>query len=182
MGRMKSLLYRLKGEVSTEDLVKSGLKIGKNFKRNEHCSIDQSHCWLIEIGDDVTFAPRVHVLAHDASMWQECGYTKIAPVRIGNNVFVGAGSIIMPGVTIGNNVVIGAGSIVTKDVESGCVVAGNPAKKIKNYDDFIKENQIYMRIKPCYGEEYTLRNRGIALSQKKEMKEALDKKKFGYVR
>jgi len=45
----------------------SGMKIGKNFKRMQGCAFDISHCWHIEIGDDVTLAPRVQILAHDAS-------------------------------------------------------------------------------------------------------------------
>lgn len=53
------------------------------------------------------------------------------PIYIGNNVHIGAGAIILAGVTIGDNVVIGAGSIVTKDVESNSVVVGNPAKILK---------------------------------------------------
>lgn len=181
MGIVKSIIYRLRGEVCTEDLIKIGLKVGKNFRRNEHCIIDQSHCWLIEIGDDVTLAPRVHILAHDASMWKECGYTKIAPVKIGNNVFVGAGSIIMPGVTIGNDVIIGAGSVVTHDVESGNVVAGNPAKKIRSYDDYIMGHKVMMENFPCYDESYTMRNKKMTQEQKKEMKCKLEESKFGYV-
>ena len=51
-----------------------------------------------------------------------------APIIIGNNVWIGAGAIIMPGVTIGDNTVIGAGSIVTKDIESNSVAYGNPCK------------------------------------------------------
>lgn len=182
MSFLRNLLYRLRGEVSTDSLIKLGLKVGKNFRRNEHCIIDQSHCWLIQIGDDVTLAPRVHILAHDASMWQGCGYTKIAPVHIGNNVFIGAGSIIMPGITIGNNLIIGAGSIVTHDVEEGSVVAGNPARKLKNYYDFINENKEHMKSNPCYGEDYTLRNPAFTEVQKQEQKEAVEENKFGYVR
>lgn len=182
MKKLRSLLYRLRGEVSTEDLIKLGLKVGKDFRRNEHCIIDQSHCWLIEIGDHVTLAPRVHILAHDASMWHDCGYTKISPVHIGNNVFIGAGSIILPGVTIGDNVIIGAGSVVTHNVESDSVVVGNPAQKIKSYTDFIAEQKAYIESKPCYGEEYTLRNPKLQESQKHEQKRAVEKSKFGYVR
>ena len=63
--------------------------------------LDPSHCWLIEIGDNVTFGPHVQVLAHDASMHNVLGYTKIGRVRIGNNVFIGAGSIVLPNVQIG---------------------------------------------------------------------------------
>ena len=66
--------------------------------------IDDSHCSLISIGDNVTFAPRVHILTNDASTKKFLGYTKFGKVSVGNNVFVGAGSIICsPNVTIGND-------------------------------------------------------------------------------
>ena len=92
--------------------------------------IDFSHCWHITIGDNVTLAPRVHILAHDASTRKFINYTRLGKVNIGNNVFIGASSTIMPGITIGDNVVIGVGSIVTKNIDSNVVVAGNPAKFI----------------------------------------------------
>ena len=82
--------------------------------------IDDSHAWLIEIGDNVTLAPRVHILAHDASTKLYLGYTKIGRVRIGNDVFIGHVTIILPGVTIGDNVVIGAGSVVKSDIPDNC--------------------------------------------------------------
>ena len=182
MRKIKSLIYRLRGEVCTEDLIQMGLKIGRNFRRNEHCIIDQSHCWLIEIGDNVTLAPRVHILAHDASMWYECGYTKIAPVHIGNNVFIGAGSIIMPGVTIGDNSIIGAGSVVLHDIENCSVVAGNPAKKISSYTAYIAKHNEFLQNKPCFDDSYTLRNPTFSDKQKQEQHKIVEKNEFGYVR
>lgn len=89
--------------------------------------IDPSHCWHIKIGDNVTLAPRVHILAHDTSTKHFLGYTRIGNVVIGNNVFIGADSVILPGVTIGDNVVVGANSTVSRDVPSNVVVAGSPA-------------------------------------------------------
>lgn len=59
-----------------------------------------------------------------------------SPIYIGNNVFIGVGSIILPGTRIGDNVVVAAGSVVTKDIENNLVVGGNPAKKIKTIDEF----------------------------------------------
>ena len=168
MGLLKNLLYRLRGEVTTEILLRRGLRIGLNFERNEKCIIDPSHCWLITIGDNVTLAPNVHILAHDASMKTIIGYTKIAPVTIGNNVFLGAGSIILPGVHIDNNVIVGAGSVVTHSVESNSVIAGNPAVKIYDYNDFILKHRQYLQLKPCYEEEYTLRNKNITVTMKNE--------------
>lgn len=178
---VKKYVYRLRGEVDTKLLVKLGLTIGANFNRNEHCIIDQSHGWLIKIGDNVTLAPNVHILAHDASMWFETGYTRIAPVNIGNNVFIGAGSIILPGVNIGDNVVIGAGSVVTKSIESNTVVAGNPAKTLSTYEEFIKKNKELINVSPCFDETYTLRNKKFSAEQKQQMKNEISKSSVGFV-
>ncbi len=116
MNLLKEMVYRLRGDYTTEKLVSMGMKVGKNFKRLQGTILDPSHCWLIEIGDNVTLSPRVHVLCHDASTKIFLGYTKIGRVTIGDNVFVGAETVILPGTTIGNNVIIGANSTVTHDI------------------------------------------------------------------
>ena len=74
MGILKEILYRIRGEYTTEKLISMGMKVGKNFGRLHGVILDPSHCWLIEIGDDVTMAPRVHVLCHDASTKVHLGY------------------------------------------------------------------------------------------------------------
>ena len=134
---IRAKVMRLRSEISTEDLIALGLTVGKNFSRQEKTLIDQSHCWLITIGDDVTLAPRVHILAHDASTKKALGYTRIGVVNIGNNVFIGASSTILPGISIGNNVVIGANSVVSRDIPDDSVAIGNPAKVICTYDEFV---------------------------------------------
>lgn len=104
--------------------------------------------YLINIGNNVQITHGVTFLTHDGSLWWlfKDKYPDIdyfAEIQIGNNVFVGVNSIIMPGVTIGNNCIIGAGSIVTKDVPDNSVVAGVPARFIKSVDDYFhsKESQ-----------------------------------------
>ena len=62
-------------------------------------------------------------------------------VSIGNNVFIGAGSIILPGVNIGDKAVIGAGSVVTKDIPTNSVAVGNPAKVICSYDEYMQKQK-----------------------------------------
>ena len=64
----------------------------------------------------------------------------IAPIQIGNNVYIGTGAIIMPGVKIGDNVIVGAYAVVTHDIPEFCVVAGIPAKVIKTVDDYYKSS------------------------------------------
>lgn len=59
------------------------------------------------------------------------GRESARPIRIGNDCWIGGGSIILPGITIGDGVTVGAGSVVTRDVKDRCVVVGNPARVIK---------------------------------------------------
>lgn len=69
------------------------------------------------------------------------GYTRIGVVNIGNNVFIGASSTILPGISIGNNVVIGANSVVSRDIPDDSVAIGNPAKVICTYDEFVSRKR-----------------------------------------
>jgi len=171
---IKSLLYRIRGDHTTEKLIKCGMKVGKNFNRLHGVILDPAHCWLITIGDNVTMAPNVHILAHDASTCYEIGYAKIGRVNIGNNVFIGASTIVLPNVTIGDNVIIGAGAVVTKDLPSNGVYAGNPAKKIMCYSEYIEKQANSLRNSPVYGDEYTTRNKHLTNEQKAEMYSALE--------
>lgn len=88
----------------------------------------------IYVGDYVLFGPNVtvatasHPIENDLRR-QALQFNK--PVRIGSNTWIGAGAVILPGVTIGENTIIGAGSIVTKDIPSGVVAVGNPCRVIK---------------------------------------------------
>ena len=133
------------------------MKVGKNFGRLNGVILDPSHCWLISIGDNVTMAPRVHILCHDASTKQFLGYTKIGRVNIGDNVFIGAESVVLPGVSIGNNVIIGANSTVTKSIPDNMVAAGSPAKIICSLEEYLSKNREKMKKAPVYGADYTLR-------------------------
>lgn len=179
MNWIKELVYRLRGEFTTEKLISMGMQVGKNFKRLNGVILDPGHCWLIEIGNNVTMAPRVHVLCHDASTKAFLNYTKIGRVSIGDNVFVGAESVILPGVTIGSNVVIGANSTVTHDIPDNSVVAGSPARVISTLDAYLEKERNRMSYAPCYGEEFTLRRN---VSMEKRMKQKQDLKgTIGYI-
>lgn len=179
MSWLKEMLYRLRGEYTTEKLVSMGMKVGKDFGRLNGVILDPSHCWLIEIGDNVTMAPRVHILCHDASTKQFLNYTKIGRVTIGNNVFIGAETVVLPGVTIGNNVIIGANSTVTHDVPDGMVVAGSPARVLCSLEEYLQKERTRMETAPCYGEEYTLRQ-DVSMDKRMEQKAALEGK-IGYI-
>ena len=99
-----------------------------------------SEPYLVSIGNHVS-ATKTHFETHDGAVWvfrdAHPDWDIIKPITIGNNVYIGTGSIILPGVTVGDNVIIGAGSIVTKDLESNAVYAGIPAKRIKSLDEYL---------------------------------------------
>jgi maltose O-acetyltransferase len=159
-------------------LRRRGLVVGKNFDMLEGVQIDWSHCWRITIGDDVTLAPSVRILAHDASTKAYLGYTRIGKVTIGNRVFIGANSIVLPGVDIGDDVIIGAGSIVTHDIPDNTVAAGNPARPLGHTDEYIERRRREMAETPNFGRDYTL-EQGITPAMRDEMNERIDR--IGYV-
>lgn len=169
---LKSIAQKINGEVSTQILIKRGLKVGKNFNRQQGSYIDPTHCFLIEIGDNVTFSIRVTLLAHDASTKKSIGYTKIGKIIIGNNVFVGANATILPNVVIGDNVVIGANSVVTKDIPDNCVAAGNPAKVVCSVEEFRQRNNKKMEKARKFGKEYRF-SKSMTEQKKKEIREAV---------
>lgn len=101
-----------------------------------------SEPYLLHFGDRVTITDGVKFLTHDGGIalfrpdFRKVDPVLHLPIQVGNNVFIGANAIIMPGVTIGNDVVVGAGAVVTRDVPDGSVVGGCPARLIKPVDDY----------------------------------------------
>ena len=173
--KIKSKIYTLiTDKPDLKELKRKGLIIGENLNVQNGVNIDISHCWLIEIGNNVTLAPRVQILAHDASTKNFIDYTKIGNVIIGNNVFVGAGTVILPNVEIGDNVIIGANSVVTKDLESGYVYAGNPATKINSIEKYISKYNDFSNM-ITFDEKYTEIG-GITTKMKEKMKQSIQGK------
>ncbi|GAB1777013.1 acyltransferase [Priestia megaterium] len=140
---MKLKLIRLK---------KRGLKIGENCKIYD-VHIDYGHCFLIEIGNEVTIT-NSSILAHDASTKQSLGKTKVGRVVIGDRVFIGWGSTVLPNVKIGKDVIVAAGSIVNKDIPEGVIVAGVPAKIIGKTSDYIEKNRLLMNEVPVFSKPW----------------------------
>ncbi|WP_413307836.1 acyltransferase [Bacillus sp. 1P10SD] len=181
---VKSLMIKL-GKITPEDLtvkacIDRGMKVGKNCHGLTASTIDYAHCWLIQIGDNVTFAPQVYLLAHDASTKRYLDYTKIAKIIIEDNVFVGARALIMPGVIIGKNAVIAAGSVVTKSVPEGCIVAGNPARIIGKTNDYIEKHKKELEASHVYDWRWTIGG-GITNEMCNQMFKDLNNS-FGYVK
>lgn len=129
------------------------IHVGKNFYANFNATfVDDAD---IFIGDYVMLAPNVilatagHPICPEL---REAPYQFNMPIHIGNRVWIGAGAIVMPGVTIGDDTVIGAGSVVTKDIPSGVVAVGNPCKVMRkiserDYKYYFKDKKIGFEIK-----------------------------------
>lgn len=166
--------------IKLKRLVLKGLVVGKNFNFEKGVIIDSSIPWLINIGDNVTLAPYVHILAHDASTKIFMGYSKIGKVEIGNNVFIGTKTVILPNVKIGDNVIIGAGAIVTKDIPSGKVVCGAPAVEIMETEDYINKHKKNMNLKNTFTRMDSVKDKKITNIQKEKMKNYLNKV-IGYI-
>ena len=97
--------------------------------------LDNAYPQKITIGENVTIAVGVQIFAHTEppiTIQEKYMPIVIKDVKIGDNVFIGAGSCILPGITIGNDVIIGAHSVVTKDIPSYSVCVGNPAHVVKD--------------------------------------------------
>lgn len=122
-------------------------KVGVNIKGNVYLYGAQmgmfgSEPWLITLGDNVHITGRVQFINHDGAVLILRKRTKdlelTFPIVIGNNVFIGFDTKILPGVNIGDNVIIGAGSVVNKDIPSNTVAAGVPCKVIKTLEEYEK--------------------------------------------
>jgi maltose O-acetyltransferase len=132
-------LKQLIGKCSTIDIQPpffcdygSNIIAGENFFMNFNCVI--LDCALVTIGNNVMCGPYVQIYtAYHPLVAEERikGPELAAPITIGDNVWLGGGVIICPGVTIGNNTTIGAGSVVTKSIPDNVFAAGNPCRVIK---------------------------------------------------
>jgi maltose O-acetyltransferase len=143
--KLRQIVRRLRGDIPIHVLKSRGLIAGENLHLGPGCIIDLRSAYLIQLGHDVTLAPGVVILAHDASTKRHLGVSRIGAVSVGNRVFVGARAIILPGVTIGDNSIVGAGSVVTRDVEEGSIVAGNPARHVGETAEYVDRHRAGMR-------------------------------------
>ena len=112
------------------------MHVGNNFYSNFNLTVVDDVD--IYIGDNVMIAPNVVIATGTHPICpklREKGYQYNLPVHIGNRVWIGAGTIILPGVTIGDDSVIGAGSVVTKNIPSGVVAVGNPCRVLREINE-----------------------------------------------
>lgn len=143
MGILLETINRIKCKTNPVGYAKSlGVKLGNNV-RFYGCkpNMFSTEPWLITIGNNVYIASDVQFLTHDAgtliTQKEVPGFVITGNITIGNDVCIGLGSTILPGVTIGNRCIIGTRSVVTKDIPNNSVVAGIPAKVLCSVDDYV---------------------------------------------
>ena len=156
----KTLLLEIPGKTGENFIIEQpfycdygyNISVGENFYSNFNLVIlDEA---TVTIGDNVFIAPNVGIYTSSHPLDAEqrnLGLETAYPVRIGNNVWIGAGVQILPGVSIGNNSVIGAGSVVNKSIPANVLAVGNPCRVVreieetedpKSPDEGLEENSI----------------------------------------
>lgn len=127
--RFVTLLSVIQRKGYRAQLRRQGLKHGERFRMNRYVDISDPH--LVTVGDDVGIGAYAQLIAHDASHKRFIGYTRLGRITIGNKVFIGQRATILPGVTIGDETIIAACAVVTMDVPPRTIVAGNPARVVR---------------------------------------------------
>jgi len=113
---------------------------GKHVYANFNLTLaDDTHIYVgdyTKFGPNVTLATAGHPIVPDL---REKGYQYNFPIHIGKNCWIGAGVIVMPGITVADNVVIGAGSVVTKDIPTNVIAVGNPCRVLREINEHDRE-------------------------------------------
>lgn len=157
MELIKMILEKLYG--SYRIALKNGMNVGKGVSIMSGCTFG-SEPYLITLGDYVRLSVEVMFVTHDGGTWafrdidKYRDVIKYGKIHVGNHTFVGARSIIMPGVKIGERCVIGAGSVVASDIPDGCVACGVPAKVIMKTEEYAEKS--LRNLKPYDKEKYNI--------------------------
>jgi acetyltransferase-like isoleucine patch superfamily enzyme len=144
LGIMKYLKNQVRAKLDPLGYARSlGVRLGKNVKfYGMPPGMFSTEPWLITIGDNVHITAGCAFITHDGGtliLRKEVPDLELtAPITVGNDVYIGVRTLIMPGVTIGNRCIIGAGSIVTRSIPDNSVAAGVPARVIKSTDEYLK--------------------------------------------
>ncbi len=120
--------------------------------------IGAAHASLLGFGDGVILAPLVQIVARKASMTKHMHHTRIAEVRIGDRVFVGAGATVLPGVAIRDNRIVGSANAVSRGIRDGQVASGSPATVVCSIDKFLETERREVTTCRFLGREYLLVN------------------------
>lgn len=134
-------LARLRRDQDPAKLVAGGLKLGRGVVLGRATYIDTSGLDLISIGDETVISADVMILSHDNATKLHLDRSLQAAVKIGRRVYIGAHSIVLPGVEIGDGAIVGAGSVVRRDVPAGKIALGNPAEIVGDVESYVARHR-----------------------------------------
>ncbi len=163
----------------TKLLIKKNVfrSVGDNFFFQPRIIPDEPK--LISFGNNVSVASGVTFVTHDVidkvlnnMDYNFAFYYNCAPIKVGNNVFIGCNVTILPNVKIGDNVIIAAGAVVTKDIPNNSVVGGNPAKVISTFDEYVANRKINNENGLYPGSDFEINYVWDKFKKEKENKEA----------
>jgi maltose O-acetyltransferase len=149
-GWRRRFLNRLRGYPDRKWLIRHGLELGHNVYIDDFAAFDHGFPWLISIDDEAVISAGARIVAHDGSTKHWTGYIRVGRVDIGRKAYLGAHSLVLPGVTIGENAIVGAGSVVRHDVKPGSIVVGNPAVEVGTLEEFTAKHLSRIAARPCY--------------------------------
>jgi maltose O-acetyltransferase len=138
--RAGTMLTQIQSKGELAQLRRKGLRYGRGLNVQRGADISDPH--LVTIGDWVTLGPYSQLVAHDASHKRLIGYTRVGRITIGDKVFIGQRATILPGVTVGDGSIVAAGAVVISDVPARAIVAGNPARVVRELtDEYLTQKQ-----------------------------------------
>ncbi len=143
--RLLDLLRNLRNAYTIRRVTRNGLILGREVRIIGRPRFG-SEPYLISIGNHVTISDEVTFVNHDGATWvfrhrpEYRGLQRFGRIDIGDNCFIGARAILLPGIRIGPNCVVAAGAVVTKSVPPGTVVGGVPARFICDYDEYVRRS------------------------------------------
>jgi maltose O-acetyltransferase len=143
----QGILERLLGRLGRDTMIEPPFQCvyGRNIHLGDHVFLNYQcvilDCAEVRVGDHVMIGPAVQIYTPAHLLQAEGrnqGLEVAKPIVIEDNVWIGGGAILLPGVTVGRNAVVGAGAVVPRDVEANTVVAGNPAKVVRHIDQQLR--------------------------------------------
>lgn len=141
MEKISRVLHKDPMKYKLERYRQYGAVIGNNVRA--FSPISSAESYLIKVGNNVTISSDVKFITHDNSIIKFCSNATdlVGRITVGDNCFIGANSVLLPGIEIGSNCIIAAGSVVAKSFPGGVIVGGNPAKIIGTVSDYVEKHQ-----------------------------------------
>jgi maltose O-acetyltransferase len=148
--RVRSRLDRVRSERRWEQLRARGMTLGEDVLLPFSTWIDNSHCYLIHIGDHTGFGEGCMILAHDAQMDEFLDAARIGRVLIHESCHIGARTVILAGVELGPRTIVGSNSVVSRSLPPDSVCAGNPAKLICSIEEYLDRHREQLQKRPSF--------------------------------